>query len=156
MLGGVDTFQDGKYQRTPIGDMLPVYLDRVEETKPAEAWHLNLTREGWLQPWARLRDNEVDEKVRLQGMTPLQVLNHVREVKPGASVIATVSDGAGKTNAALVVQRFGRGRTAALTIGDVWRWGMHDAASHQDMDKAWRQLMRWLVTDRAEPGGTHR
>lgn len=147
MLGGVDTFQEGKYQRTPIGDMLPVYLDRVEDTKPAEAWHLNLTREGWLQPWARLRDNEVDEKVRLQGMTPLQVLNHVREIKPGASVIATVSDAAGKTNVALVVQRFGRGRTAALTIGDVWRWGMHDAAAHQDMDKSWRQLMRWLVTD---------
>ena len=147
MLGGIDTFQEGKYQRTPIGDMLPVYLDRVEETKAAEALHLNLTREGWLQPWARLRDNEVDEKVRLQGMTPFQVLNPVREVKPGASVVATVSDAAGKTNAALVVQRFGRGRTAALTVGDMWRWGFHDAAAHQDMDKFWRQLMRWLVTD---------
>ena len=147
MLGGIDTFQEGKYQRTPIGDMLPVYLDRVEETKAAEALHLNLTREGWLQPWARLRDNEVDEKVRLQGMPPFQVLNPVREVKPGASVVATVSDAAGKTNAALVVQRFGRGRTAALPVGDVWRWGFHDAAAHQDMDKFWRQLMRWLVTD---------
>ena len=147
MLGGIDTFQEGKYQRTPIGDMLPVYLDRVEETKATEALHLNLTREGWLQPWARLRDNEVDEKARLQGMPPFQVLNPVREVKPGASVIATVSDAAGKTNAALVVQRLGRGRTAALTVGDVWRWGFHDTAAHQDMDKFWRQLMRWLVTD---------
>ena len=34
-----------------------------------------------------------------------------------------------------------------MTVGDVWRWGMHDVASHQDMDKFWRQLMRWLVTD---------
>ena len=66
MLGGMESFQQGKYQRTPIGDMLPVYLDRVEENKPPEPLHLNLTREGWLQPWARLRDNEADEKARLK------------------------------------------------------------------------------------------
>ena len=35
----------------------------------------------------------------------------------------------------------------ALTVGDVWRWGMRDANAHRDMDKAWRQLLRWLVTD---------
>src|SRR5256885_17111192 len=44
-----------------------------------------------------------------------------------------------------------RSRTAALTIGDVWRWGMHDKSSHDDMDKSWRQLMRWLVTDVPNP-----
>ena len=45
------------------------------------------------------------------------------------------------------MQRFGNGRVAALMIADLWRWGFHDAESHKDMDKAWRQLMRWLVTD---------
>jgi len=80
-------------------------------------------------------------------MAPFFVLNPLREVKPGASVIATVSDESGKTFPALVVQRFGRGRTAALTIGDLWHWGLHDIEAHKDMDKAWRQLMRWLVTD---------
>ena len=147
MLGGMESFQQGKYQRTPVGDMLPVYLDAVEETKAPGPLRLDLTREGWLQSWARLRDNEADEKRRLQGMPPFQILNRMRELKPGASVIGTVSDENGKTYPALVVQRFGRGRTAALTLGDVWRWGMHDADSHRDMDKAWRQLMRWLVTD---------
>jgi len=147
MLGGMESFQEGKYQRTPIGDMLPVYLDRAEAGKAPGPWRLALTREGLLQSWARLRNNEADEQARLQGMTPFQVLNRVHGVKPGASVIATVQDAAGKTFPALVVQRFGRGRTAALTIGDVWRWGLHDAEAHRDMDKAWRQLLRWLVTD---------
>ncbi len=32
-------------------------------------------------------------------------------------------------------------------VGDLWRWGMRDAAARADMDKAWRQLMRWLVSD---------
>ncbi len=147
MLGGMESFQEGNYLRTPIGDMLPVYLDRLDQPNPPGPLRLNLTREGWLQSWARLRDNEADEKTRLVGMAPFQVLNRVREVKPSASVIATVSDDTGRAYPALVVQRFGRGRTAALTLGDVWHWGLHDAEAHHDMDKAWRQLMRWLVTD---------
>jgi uncharacterized membrane protein len=147
MLGGMECFQEGKYQRTPIGDMLPVYLDRVEETNPPGPLRLSLTREGLLQSWARLRDNEADEKARVQAMAPFEVLNRIREVKPGASVIATVSDAVGKSYPALVVQRFGRGRTAALTLGDIWHWGLQNEATHHDMDKFWRQLMRWLVTD---------
>jgi hypothetical protein len=45
------------------------------------------------------------------------------------------------------VQRFGLGRTAALTIGDVWRWGMRSPEARQDMERAWRQLIRWMVAD---------
>lgn len=148
MLGGMECFQEGKYARTPIGDMLPVYLDRDEAAfEPPGALHLQLAREGWLQPWARLRDNEADERARLQGMPAFGVINRVRSLKPGASVIATVRDEKGAELPALAVQRFGRGRTAALMIGDLWRWGLRDAAMHVDMDKAWRQLVRWLVTD---------
>lgn len=147
MLGGMESLQEGQYRRTPIGDMLPVYLDRAEETKPPAALRLNLSREGWLQSWARLRDNESDEKARLQNMPPFQVLNRVRDVKPGASVIATAAGDGGREYPALVVQRFGRGRTAAIALGDLWRWGLHDPESHRDLDKAWRQLVRWLVTD---------
>jgi hypothetical protein len=127
--------------------MLPVYLDRFEESTPAGPVRFELTREGLLQSWARLRDNEADEKARLLNMVPFQVINRVREVKPGASVIAAARAADGKTYPALVTQRFGRGRTAAFTLGDVYRWGLHDADAHHDMDKAWRQMMRWLVTD---------
>ena len=76
-----------------------------------------------------------------------QVLNRVRDVKPGASVLATVKDEQGREAPALIVQRFGKGRTAALTIGDLWRWGLQDEASHKDMAKSWRQMARWLVAD---------
>jgi uncharacterized membrane protein len=147
MLGGMESFQQGNYQRTPIGDMLPVYLDRVQETKAPGPLKMELTPEGLLQSWARLRDNEADEKSRLQTMAPFQILNRIRDIKPGASIVATVKDTDGKSYPGLVIQRFGRGRTAALPIGDVWRWGLHDEPAHHDMDKAWRQLVRWLVND---------
>lgn len=145
MLGGQESFQRGKYHRTPIGDMLPVYLDQVAEAKPPADLRLSLTREGWLQPWARLRNNEAEEKERLSAMPPFQVLNRVRGIKPGASVIAAVTDARSENYPAVVVQRFGNGRTAALTIGDLWRWGLQQ--DNKDIAKAWRQLTRWLVAD---------
>lgn len=147
MLGGMESFQDGDYARTPIGDLLPVYLDRANAPTVTGPVHFELAREGWLQPWARLRDNEADERMRLEQMPAFHVLNQVRSLKPGASIIASVRDERGAEVPALATQRFGRGRSAALLIGDVWRWGMKDSAAHADMDKAWRQLMRWLVAD---------
>ena len=31
MLGGMESFQEGNFARTPVGDLLPVYLDRATE-----------------------------------------------------------------------------------------------------------------------------
>lgn len=147
MLGGMESFQNGQYGRTPIGEMLPVYLDQHIEARGTNALKYSLAREGWLQPWARLREVEAEERSRLESMPPFGVFNRVRGVKPGASVVGTATDDAGDQFPTLVVQRFGRGRTAALTIGDFWRWGMQSPEAHTDMDKAWRQILRWLVAD---------
>ncbi|HVY69104.1 MAG TPA: hypothetical protein VHH73_04210 [Verrucomicrobiae bacterium] len=148
MLGGQESYVQGKYDRTPVADLLPVYMDHVSPgLSPSAHGQLNLTREGWLQPWARVRSTESDEQSRLENMQPFQIVNRVREIKPGASVIATVTDEAGKTIPAIAVQRYGLGRSAAMMIGDFWRWGFHDDGAHRDMDRAWRQLTRWLVSD---------
>lgn len=147
MLGGAESFREGNFARTPIGDMLPVYLDRTESRKPFGPLKLSLTREGWLQPWIRLRDNESAERSRMEAMPGFKVLNVATSVKPGASVLASVVDAQGQTFPALVSQRFGGGRAAALLVGDVWRWGFREEAMRKDMDKSWRQTMRWLVTD---------
>ena len=149
MLGGMESFAEGGYHRTPIGEMLPAYLDRTAAAGAAPRGGLafDLDREGWLQSWARLRETEADERARLDAMPPFRVLNPVRGVKPGAGVIAVAKDGQGQPAPALMAQRFGHGRTAALTVGDFWRWGMRSAEARQDYDKAWRQLVRWLVSD---------
>ena len=147
MLGGKESFQEGGYHRTPIGRILPVYLDRMGEAETTDRNRLNLTREGWLQPWARLRDNELDEQQRLSEMPAFEVLNRIRTIKAGASVVATVGDEQTQQFPALVAQRFGNGRAAAITIGDMWRWGLKQAEMHDDMNKFWRQTLRWLVAD---------
>ena len=149
MLGGAESFREGDFNRTPIGQMLPVYLDRLPQTETGFGTkiYFDLTREGWLQPWARLRDNEQDEQQRLSAMPAFRVLNRLGAAKPGARVVATVGNDSDGQFPALVVQRYGSGRSAALTIGDVWRWGMKQPEMRDDINKFWRQTLRWLVAD---------
>ena len=148
MLGGNLSFGEGGYQRTAVGDMLPVYLDRGDPTAADAGYRLLLSREGWLQPWVRLRTNETDESKRLTSMPEFKSLNGVQSIKPGASVLAQVTSADGKESPALVVQPFGRGRTAALLIGDLWRWNLKRTDHMEsDLEKSWRQTVRWLVSD---------
>lgn len=148
MLGGKDSFVEGGYQRAAIGEMLPVYLDRTEANAAAGGYRLALTREGWLQSWIRVRTNEEDEQKRLAAMPEFGSLNTVRSIKPGASILANVTSSDGTTRPALVAQQFGKGRTAAMLIGDLWRWNLHRPdATESDLEKSWRQTVRWLVSD---------
>lgn len=148
MLGGPDAFRHGGYARTPVGDLLPVYLDRPAEARVDTEYRLNLTRDGWLQPWIRLRSNEQDEQQRLAEMPGFLTLARTSQIKPAADILATVSDDFGDTYPALVAQPYGDGHVAALLIGDLWRWSLRQEVSEpDDLAKSWRQTVRWLVAD---------
>ncbi len=149
MLGGQECFRGGGYENTPVGRMLPVYLDQATSVPAIADARLNFTREGWLEPWMRLRTERDQDEKRLSTMAAFQSVNAAFSIKPGASVLATVSD-AQNSYPAIAVQRFGEGRVGSILIGDLWRWGLHDEESHKDMDRLWRQLMRWLVVDVAD------
>ena len=154
MLGGRQSFHGGDYQRTPIADLLPVYLDRVALT-PDATFRFSLTREGMLQPWMRLRTTEPEEAKRLRLMPSFQTVNRARTLKPGAVVLAEVEgeEEGGQTFPAWVVQPFGKGRSGAILIGDLWRWSLRADGSDSvksdatGLPQAWRQTIRWLVAD---------
>lgn len=148
MLGGYESLTRGEYEDTPIGRMLPVYLDSGKGLSGVQGVSLELTREGWLQPWIRLRSTESLENERLESMPEFQVINLVTEVKPGASVLMQAkSKYSGETYPALVSQRYGSGRSMVLAVGDLWRWQMHDQTDSGDLGKAWRQMIRGLIAD---------
>ena len=172
MMGGQESFRQGEYDRTPVGELLPINLHR-EVPSPKGPVQLSLTREGWLQPWIRLRSDEESEKKRVAQMPGFITVNAAESVRPGAVIMATVSDEAGTEFPALVTQRFGRGRAAALCIGDFWRWRMNEGRRRlndfalgarnptevplapgeepeedlNDHARACRQMIRWLVGD---------
>ena len=147
LLGGTESFREGGYERTPVGSMLPVYLDREPDAPGVGGLRLELTREGALEPWLRLRTSEAGELARLEETVSPRVLNRVRDLKPGASLLAVVTDAQGQAYPALAAQRFGLGRVATLMIGDWWRLGFRDEAAQADLQKGWRQWLRWLVAD---------
>ena len=89
-------------------------------------------------------------------MPAFHTLNRTGSLKPVASSIASVTDQTGNEHSALIVQRYGRGRSAVMTVGDFWRWQLKQNSSENaestdpatnDFGKAWRQLLRWLVAD---------
>ncbi len=147
MLGGIDTLGSGGYAASSLASALPVYLDRQNAGAPQGDLRWELTREGWLEPWARVRPNAADERDRLAAMPAFLVGNGIASIKPGATLLATLTDDAGTTFPGLAAQRFGSGRVAVLAVGDLWRWGMVDGGAREDLARFWRQLTRWLVTD---------
>jgi hypothetical protein len=81
-------------------------------------------------------------------MPAFQSLNRVHGIKPGAAVLAKVTDASGQSLPALAAQRYGKGRSAAILIGDLWRWSMRrELSDPRDLERAWRQTVRWLVAD---------
>ena len=172
MMGGQESFRQGEYDRTPIGELLPVDLHR-DVPGPAGPVRLSLTRDGWLQPWVRLRSDEQAETQRVVQMPAFETLNATSFIRPGAVVMAKIADSMGNEFPALVTQRFGRGRSAALCIGDFWRWRMNEGRRRlqdfslqalklsdvqiapgeepeedlNDHARACRQMVRWLVAD---------
>lgn len=154
MLGGLESFAAGEYRKTPLSRVLPVSLDDEPKPLAANRWKLSLTRDGWLQPWARLQATESEEQARLARWPAFRTLNTAGREKPGATIIAAVSDRVGAEYPALVAHRYGEGRCAALLLGDFWRVQLEQAENDRtrdDLGKAWRQLVRWLIADVPEP-----
>lgn len=159
LLGGPDTLENGGYIGTPVAAALPLHLDRPAKAVPEGELTWKLTREGWVEPWMRVRAVESEEAERLTHMPKFQVINPLESIKPGATALALAEDEKGHTYPALVSQRYGAGRVACITIGDIWRWGLRGENDQPDLARFWRQLARWLVTDappqvsvRIEPG----
>jgi hypothetical protein len=150
MLGGQESFTGKSFSDSALGELSAVYAPRSNQLSAAGSYRFSITREGMLQPWVRLRDNENDENQRLRQLPNLTTVNAVGDVKPGAYVLATVSEDDGETIPAMIAQRFGRGRTAAITIGDLWRWSLRrleksEGDNQDDPAQFWRQVAHWLV-----------
>lgn len=147
MLGGQESFQPGLWENTPIGRVLPVYLDKIRNGPPSLESAFDLTREGWLEPWMRLRSSKDEETNRLAYMTPFFAVNQISAIKPGASILSTVIDSERRTLPAIITQRYGEGKSAAVTIADFWRWGMKDPEQQVNLARSWRQLVRWAINE---------
>ena len=156
VLGGQESMRGKGFSDSVLSQLLPIYgedgvastSESVLDGESQTMVRYQLSREGWLQPFLRLADNEVAERERMERMPSFQVLNRLSKVKPGASVLAEALIDGKDAVPVFISQRFGKGRTATFMIGDMWRWAMHhEGSGSSPLFQAWRQMIRWLIAD---------
>jgi uncharacterized membrane protein len=154
MLGGARSFDAGKYANTPIADLSPLSLnDQVEEyeTQVVSNFKASLTPRGRAHAVTRLNEDRALSAKAWEELPPISIPELLTGAKPGATVIleaiAAGATGDGRRTAPLLVEeRYGRGRSMALTANDTWRWRMETPSQNNSHETFWRQLLRYLVS----------
>jgi uncharacterized membrane protein len=177
MLGGRNAFSESDYAGTPIADMLPVRLDftraqvlpiRFEGEDGDRGFVFEPTPDGLGHAFMKLSPDPSMNRALWRGMPKLTSINLLGGVKPGAQVLAVKPEDAfGTEEPLLAIQRFGKGRTAALATSSTWRWQMLLEADDERHERFWQQFARWLAASaparvdietsspRLTPGETH-
>ena len=150
VMGGEESFEGGAWRGTALESVLPVWLGGVvgeSASGTTGPFRWELTREGMFETWLRRHKSESDEAGALAKLPALDLVNRVTGIKPAASVLATVRTGDGGSVPALVTQRSGRGRSAAMLVGDAYHWALGDAARTEELTRFWRQAVRWSTAE---------
>ncbi len=153
MTGGRNSFGGGRYQNSPIAEILPVQMAADDRVPILDRIKVLLTDYGRTHTLMKLSPDASANVKQWSDMPPLNDFNRTLEAKVGGIVLARGSPEL-KTNGdpiLLAYQRYGRGRTMAFTSGSSWRWQME--MDHEDMtyELFWKQILRWLVSSSPDP-----
>jgi len=158
MLGGKNSFGQGGYVNTPVEDMLPVIIRFGQgDQRPPEFQNLEykvrLTNHGTDHPVTRISSSEEDNRKRWESAPSLVGWNPTAGTKAGATVLSQgiLPDARQESPIILAFQRFGRGKSMALTTASIWRWKMELNHNDNFHDQFWKQMLRWLVSDVPDP-----
>lgn len=151
LLGGGRSFDAGKYASTPVSDLSPLQLnDQVEEyeTQIVSNFKASLTSRGRSHAVTRLNENRALSAKAWDELPPISIPELLTSPKPGATVILEANNihDRSRTTPLLVEERYGRGRSMALTSNDTWRWRMGMPSENNSHETFWRQLLRYVVS----------
>ncbi|MGH9832032.1 MAG: glutamine amidotransferase [Blastocatellia bacterium] len=151
MLGGGRSFDAGKYANTPMADLAPLHLnDQIEEpeTQIVSNYKAALTARGRTHAVTRLNEDRNLSAKAWDELPPISIPETLMSAKPGASVILEARNTGDRNRVVplLAEERYGRGRTMALTTNDTWRWRMEMPSQNNAHETFWRQLLRYLVS----------
>ena len=153
MLGGRNSFSAGRYQNTPVADILPVRLSDAESDFVVDNLWVELSDYGRSHQLMKLNPGGDENVVEWDELPALTEFNRVDEAKVGAIVLANArTESSGRDRPVLLAyQRYGRGRAMAFTSSSSWRWQME--MDHEDMthELFWRQMLRWMVSSSPDP-----
>jgi uncharacterized membrane protein len=148
MLGGRHAFAEGGYRDSLLHDISPVVM--ADQAQPEFSLDIKIqpTEAAWVHPALLLAESNEKSIARWLTLPPLTIVNPIRQVKPGATLLLTSSPTAQQTPyVAMAFQRYGRGKVVAFPVQNSWIWQMHIDIDLEDQthEILWRQLLRWLV-----------
>jgi len=153
MMGGRNSFSGGRYENTPIADILPVQMPAGDRVPIIGRLKLAITDIGKTHPLMKLMPDVAANVKQWDGLPPLNDFNRTLDKKLGAVVLATgqSEQKSGGDPILLAFQRYGRGRSMALTTGTTWHWKMEMDSKDQTYNLFWKQIARWLVNASPDP-----
>jgi uncharacterized membrane protein len=149
-LGGRASLSDGGWAASSMSDLLPTFLPAGNHSFHRDPATVELTAEGIDSPVTRLLDDPAKNAERWRKLTYLADYEDPGTPKPGAVVLAEMHADR-RTLPLLIMQNYGRGRTAILATGGTWRWQMSEPLGDPSHDLFWQQLVRWLVAQSPGP-----
>jgi len=139
----------GSYVDTPVQTMLPVRFDpEAEWEKVPESVYPTLTPEG-LSSLVMTLENEADLNDRVWSrMAPMDQLPPLLSAKPGASVLAVLSDGADRDRGYPLVswQRYGTGKCMSIASDRLWRLRYRTGDKYHW--RLWSQCIQFMTLSR--------
>ena len=153
MMGGRNSFSGGRYENSPIADILPVQLSAGDRTPVIGKLKMAVTDYGRTHPLMRLSPDPTVNTKQWSDLPALNDFNKTLDAKVGAIVLARgqAEQKSGADPILLAYQRYGRGRAMALTSGSTWRWQMEMDHNDQTYELFWKQILRWLVSTSPDP-----
>ncbi len=142
---------DSKGETDPLRKLLPLDLPRAVASRPGFRLGLtNAARE------TRFMDMDADpaKSLSIWRALPRHYWGVVGQAKPGATTLATISDGEERSDASegdrqralIVKQNYGFGRVLFVGLDSTWRWRYRvgDAYHHT----FWGAVLRWAASDK--------
>src|SRR2546422_7738194 len=153
MMGGRNSFSGGRYENSPLADILPVQLSPADRTPIIGKLKFAVTDYGRTHPLMRLSPDANSNTKQWSDLPSLNDFNKTLDAKIGAIVLARgqAELKSGADPILLAYQRYGRGPAMALTSGSTWRWQMEMDHNDQTYELFWKQILRWLVNTSPDP-----
>ena len=142
-------YSPGSYTGTPVQAMLPVRFDTEAGWKKiAESVYPVLTREGRSSLVMTL-ENEVELNDRIWSrMAPMDQLPPLLSAKPGATVLAVLSDSTARDQSYPLVawQRYGTGKCMSIASDRLWRLRYRTGDKYHW--RVWSQCIQFMTLSR--------
>jgi hypothetical protein len=127
--------------------LLPIYINGNQTPGDNQEFRAAPADRGRDHPAARLAEQADANQKAWEQMPAITLPEVINDTKPGATVILEARSTKDRNRVAplLVEERYGRGRTLALTAADTWRWRMMLESNNKSFETFWRNVMRYAV-----------